>query len=409
MTQADSPWDVAVLGGGSAGLAAAIRAAREGARTLIIERHGYCGGMGSAALVHSFCGLYLLRKKPGAVAANTGIPMEIAERMMAATGIGPQRIGRVDVLPQHPVEFVTIGDAMITAEKNLTTHFHTEVTAIRRKSGDLWEIDLAGRAGRHTATARTIIDASGDAIAANMLQIDSAIAEAPRLQRPAYAFGINNVEACGDDEGLRIAGLIVEGIRAGRLDKTSLGIAFRPSGRPGEVFGTIDLAGDEADSPYNPCDTRTLTAIELRGRAIASQATGWLRERHPAWKNAYISHWPARAGIRESHRWIGEKILTGDDIRHGRRSDDEICLATWPMEFRENTRGPKLVYPIDDRPAGIPLACLRPRGIDRLWVAGRCISTDHDAQASIRVMGTCFATGQAAGIAAAREAASRPS
>ena len=70
------------------------------------------------------------------------------------------------------------------------------------------------------------------------------------------------------------------------------------------------------------------------------------------------------------------------------------------MEFRENTRGPRLRYPENNRPAGIPLRCLKPAGIDRLFVAGRCISTDHEAQASIRVMGTCFATGEAAGRAA---------
>ena len=403
MTPPASPWDVAVLGGGSAGLAAAVSAARQGARTLIIERHGYCGGMGSAALVHSFCGLYLLRSEPGAVPANPGIPMEIAEHMITATGIGPQRMGRVDVLPQHPIEFVAIADAMIAAEKNLTPYFHTEITAIRRQSGERWEVALASRSGHHTATARTLIDASGDAIAANMLDLDSAIAESPRLQRPAYVFGLHGVEPSGSDEGLKIAGLIVEGIRAGRLEKSALGIAFRPSGRPGEVFGTIDLSGDEAGSPYDPCDTRTLTTLEHRGRAIATQATAWVREKHHGWKNAFISHWPARAGIRESRRWVGEHILTGDDIRHGKRFEDETCLATWPMEFRENNRGPKLVFPIDDRPTGIPLACLRPQGIDRLWVAGRCISTDHEAQASIRVMGTCFATGEAAGLAAARQ------
>ena len=407
MTHRESPWDVAVLGAGSAGLAAAISAARQGARTLMIERHGYCGGMGTAALVHSFCGLYLLREAPRAVLANQGFPAEIAGRMIAATGIGPRRMGRVDVLPQHPVEFVSIADALIAGEANLTPLFHAELTAIHRERDDSWKLEIAGRAGHQSTTARTIVDASGDAVAAGMLGTGTAIAASPRLQRPAYVFGLHGVEPSGDDEGLRIAGLIVDGIRAGRLDHAALGIAFRPSGRPGEVFGTIDLAGDEADSPYDPCDTRTLTAIELRGRAIATQATHWLRDRHPGWKNAHISHWPARAGIRESRRWVGEQILTGDDIRHGRRFEDDACLATWPMEFRENTRGPKLVYPVDDRPTGIPLACLRPQGIDRLWVAGRCISTDHDAQASIRVMGTCFATGEAAGLAAARESITR--
>ena len=107
-------FDVAVIGGGSAGLAAAVTAAREGARTLLIERHGVLGGMGTASLVHTFCGLYLLRDEPGAVLANPGFAAEMAGRMIAATGIGPLRMGRVDVLPQHPVEFVRIADEMVS-------------------------------------------------------------------------------------------------------------------------------------------------------------------------------------------------------------------------------------------------------------------------------------------------------
>ena len=120
-------FDVAVIGGGSAGLAAAVTSARAGARTVLIERYGYLGGMGTASLVHSFCGLYLLREEPGAVLANPGIAGEIAGLMTAATGIGPLRFGRVDVLPQHPVEFARIADELVAAETLLETDLHTEV------------------------------------------------------------------------------------------------------------------------------------------------------------------------------------------------------------------------------------------------------------------------------------------
>jgi hypothetical protein len=97
---------------------------------------------------------------------------------------------------------------------------------------------------------------------------------------------------------------------------------------------------------------------------------------------------------------MGEYVLTGEDLLNGNRFEDEVSLATWPMEFRESAKGPRLHFPRENHPAGIPLRCLKPRGTERLFVAGRCISADHDAQASIRVMGTCFATGEAAGRAA---------
>ncbi len=389
-------FDVAVIGGGSAGLAAAVTAARTGARTLLIERHGYLGGMGTASLVHTFCGLYLLREEPGAVAANPGFASEIAERMSAATGIGPVRMGRVDVLPQHPVELVRIADELVSAEPLIKLGLHTEVTSLSR--GQDWEIGIRDRGGERLLAARAVVDASGDAVAAILLGLDSAMVEAPRLQRPAYVFGVHLPGLLGDAERLETAGLIMEGIRGSSLPPEAMGMTFRASGRINEVFGSLDLAGGE---DYDPFDAGCLTSLELQGRATAAKAVAWLTVRSAIWKGAYISHWPVRAGVRESRRYVGDYVLTGEDLLAGNRFDDEIALATWPMEFRENARGPKLRFPADNRPAGIPLRCLKPVGMDRLFVAGRCISTDHEAQASIRVMGTCFATGEAAGRAAA--------
>ncbi|MES2660520.1 MAG: FAD-dependent oxidoreductase [Verrucomicrobiota bacterium] len=389
-------FDVAVIGGGSAGLAAAVTAARQGARTLLIERHGYPGGMGTASLVHTFCGLYLLRNEPGAVLANPGFATEMAERMIAATGMGPVRMGRVDVLPQHPVEFVRIADELISAEPLIELRLHTEVTSVSRRED--WEIGISGRAGARSLTARALVDASGDAVVAAMLGQESAMVEAPRLQRPAYVFGVHRSGDLGDAERLETVGLVMEGIREGAVSSDAMGLTFRSSGRAAEVFGTLDLSGGEN---YDPLDAGCLTRLEIQGRAIAARTVAWLAGKSDHWKGAYVSHWPVRAGVRESRRWIGEYVLTGADLLNGNRFDDEIALATWPMEFRENARGPKLRFPHDNQPAVIPLRSLKPAGIERLFVAGRCISTDHEAQASIRVMGTCFATGEAAGRVAA--------
>lgn len=401
MSRSRDRFDVAILGGGSAGLAAAVTAAREGARTLLVERHGFLGGMGTASLVHSFCGLYLIRDEPDAVLANPGFPTEMAERMIEATGIGPQRMGRVDVLPQHPVEFVKIADEMVSREPQLELRLHSEVSGISQDE-DSWQIDLCGRGGAHSVSARCLVDASGDAVVADLFGRPSEMSAAPRLQRPAYVFGVRHDGDLGGEARLHIAGLLVEGVRAGDLPEAALGLVFRASGRRGEAFGTIDLTGGESPEEYRPLDATCLTQLEIEGRQIATKSVAWLSRRSELWRDSYISHWPARAGVRESRRWIGEYVLTGADLLRGARFEDEVALATWPMEFRESAKGPKLRFPEGNRPTGIPLGCLKPFGVERLFVAGRCISTDHDAQASIRVMGTCFATGEAAGRAAAR-------
>lgn len=392
--------DVAVIGGGSAGLAAAVAAAREGAEVLLLERYGFLGGMGTASLVHTFCGLYLLRQEPGAVLANPGIPSEIAERMIAATGQGPVRMGRVDVLPQHPVEFVRIADEMVAAEPSLEVLWHTEVTGAAREA-ESWEIRWSCRGMTGAVRAKAVVDASGDAMMAAFAGDGVEMAGSSRLQRPAYVFGLQAVEAFTDGDRLAWAGLLARGVRAGELPAAALGLTFRASGRPGECFGTLDLAGADTPDGYDPLDPLCLSRLEAGGRHVAAAAVGYLQRSADGWVRAFISQWPVRAGVRESRRWIGRARLTGGDLSAGRRFDDEIALATWPMELRETARGPKLRFPENDRPAGIPLDCLRAAEDDRLFVAGRCLSCDHEAQASIRVMGTCFATGQAAGLAAA--------
>lgn len=395
-------YDVAVVGGGSAGLAAAVTAARTGARTLLLERHGYLGGMGTASLVHTFCGLYLLGEGEEAILANPGFPTEMAERMISATGQGPVRMGRVHVLPQHPVEFVRIADELVAAEPLLDTQFHTEVLGVAG-AGGAWRLHMGGRGGQRTVEARSLVDASGDAVVADFLGAAAEITASPRLQRPAYVFGIQGVTAFSDEARLHTAGQIVEGVRAGELPAEALGIAFRPSGRVGEIFATLDLSGGES-AAYDPLSAQCLSALEMAGRRTASQVVRLLARGGGVWAHACISQWPLRAGVRESRRWVGEYLLTGEDLQHGARFHDEVALATWPMEFRENTRGPRLRYPLGNLPAGIPLRCLQPAGVPGLHVAGRCISVDHAAQASIRVMGTCFATGEAAGRAAAAHA-----
>lgn len=392
--------DVLVLGGGSAGIAAAVAAARAGARTILVERHGFAGGMGTASLVHTFCGLYRAGGE-AAVLANPGLPAEIESLMRAATGQVPVKMGRVWVLMQHPVEFAGIADRLLR-DAGVEVLFHTEATALRREE-EGWKLSATCRGGPVDLEAASLVDASGDAVAAALLGADAEMTTGARLQRPAYVFGIRTAGPV--ELGLAVAGRIVAGVRCGELPPGALGLHFRASGRPGEIFGTLDLSAQE--EAYDPLEPACLSLLESTGREIAAAAVAYLARHAADWAGAYISQWPVRAGVRESRRWQGRALLTGEGILAGARHSDDIALATWPLEFRETNRGPKLRYAEDDRPAGIPFGCLRPVFSDSLFVAGRCLSCDHDAQASIRVMGTCFATGQAAGVAAAMVSAGR--
>jgi hypothetical protein len=143
-----------------------------------------------------------------------------------------------------------------------------------------------------------------------------------------------------------------------------------------------------------------LTEIEMLGREVTFAIMEHLQANLEGFSQARITTLPVRAGIRESRRWIGEVILTEEDILESRSDAHAVANATWPMELRETARGPRLLYPKEPKACGIPLGALRARDLKNVFIAGRCISSTHRAQASTRVMGTALATGQAAGIAA---------
>jgi hypothetical protein len=164
-----------------------------------------------------------------------------------------------------------------------------------------------------------------------------------------------------------------------------------------EIWATLDLQAD----PYDPCSPECLSRVESCGLRVSLEIIRFLRLRAPGFENAEISRTPAQAGIRESRRVSGVASLTGEDILQGRLGENPVALACWPLELRENAHGPRFRFPTENRPAGISLDGLRSRTYGNLFVAGRCISCTHEAQASIRVTGTCLATGEAAGKAAA--------
>ncbi len=391
--------DVLVAGGGSAGLAAAVAAARLGARTLLIEHHSSLGGMAPAALVHSICGLYRLPDGDGPPKiANVGFPEEFARRLLLAGGAsGPVRMGRVDVLLQQPTAFARLADVIARETPGLEVRLHTELVAVAE---DLSAVEVSCRGSREKIATRAIVDATGDGNVAALAGAEFEQETAARLQRPAFIFALGAVERGAADEAarLRLARRIVDAVREERLPAGALGAAFRESGRAGEVFVTIDLSGGPF---YQPTVAACLTELEMEGRALAEALAAFLREGVDGFGESFISAFPARLGVRESRRLVGRARLSERDLLTGAEFADAVALATWPMELRETHTGPRLRYPEGGRACGIPLGALRARDHDRLFMAGRCISCSHEAQASIRVIGTCLATGEAAGLAAA--------
>ncbi len=394
-------FDVCVAGGGSAGLAAAVASARMGARTLLVERHGSLGGMASAALVHSVCGLYKLPGK-GAPAelANQGFATEFAGRLLASGHAhGPVRMGRVDVLLHRPAAFAQLADALTCeAGPNLSVCLHTELTG-----ADAETVTLACRGRSQPIRAHAWVDATGDAVLAALRGAAFEMEPSERLQRPAFIFALGGVDATvlDDDGRLRLARRIVGAVRAGILPDGMLGAHFRASPQPGEAFVSIDLTGG---ADFDPLDPACLTALETEGRELGVLLTTFLQKEAVGFASAYVAAWPSRAGVRESRRIVGRYRVTADDIAAGTEFSDTVAWSAWPMEFRETASGPRLRFPAEERSCGVPLRALQAQDDHSLFMAGRCLSCSHEAQAALRVIGTCLATGEAAGLAAALQA-----
>ena len=390
--------DVTVVGGGSAGLAAALASARMGAQTLLIERHDRLGGMGAVANVHTFCGLFHPDVSRPPEWLNPGIPEEIGKLMMQRVGTKPEVMGSVYVLRQHPTTFSQIAAELCANEPLLTVATNAQFTANRFHS-DHWTLEIKTAGSLSEVTSSAIVDTTGSATLAPAASIQSNANI--RLHRPALIAEFHNVSGeLTDSARLQIAGGIVRAIRSGQLPEMLLGVTFRASPAPREVFVTLDL--EAGGMEWNPGAPTCVENAFSSAKEALLKLWQHLRATEPAFSSCPEPIWPSDLGIRESARWIGDYVLTANDLLQSRRFEDEVALAGWPLEMRETARGPKIRYFTRPEPAGIPARCLRASAVPRLWFAGRCISADHEALSSVRVMGTCLATGQAAGILAAQ-------
>lgn len=394
--------DVLVAGGGTAGLGAALAAARAGARTLLVERHGGLGGMAFTALVHTMCGLYRLREDVSEPLefSNPGLSKEFAERLLAMGGAKPPvRMGRLDVLPHRPAALALLADRMTSETPGLEVFLHSEISAVHRSAkSSLGGVRLVCRGSVWEIEARAVVDCTGDAEIAAMAGAAFETAPAEKLQRPAWIFGIGGVApgTASGDARLKLAHAIASAVASEKLPAEALGAAFREGMNDCEVWATVDLQAE----PFDPCSPECLARVEKTGRATAFALMDFLRSEFPGFESAFLAATPDRAGVRESRRIVGLSQLTEEDILAGKDAPDAAAHASWPLEFRENAKGPKFRFPENNRSAAIPSGCLRARDFTNLFMAGRCLSATHGAQASIRVTGTCMATGEAAGKAA---------
>lgn len=399
--------DILVAGGGSAGIAAALAAGRAGASVILAEKLSTLGGMGSAAQVHTFCGLYKL-KEEGHLApqfANPGLATELPERLISCGAAGtPVKMGRLWVLPHEPSLFAAEAEQWIAEETNIRLFKQARVVAVDCEDQSIKEVQFHNL----TVRPRAVIDATGDALVCEV--VGSAIPSAPstQLQRPAFIVKLAGLSPgwMEPERRLQIAASISHAVRASELPRETLGASLRSGISSEIVWCTIDLPGDST-AEYNPLDGECRKHLWHHGKRIAKALVLHLKQL--TGEPITISQLPEIIGIRESQRLAGELTLSSDHLLNGTPFPDAIATVSWPMELRETATGAKLKFSTSECPAQIPARCLRSASIHNLFAAGRCLSADHEAQAAIRVMGLCLATGEAAANEALRNLGKRTS
>ncbi|MFK7911159.1 MAG: FAD-dependent oxidoreductase [Akkermansiaceae bacterium] len=392
--------DVVVVGGGSAGLSAALAAARMGSQVVLLEMSNMLGGMGSQAMVHTFCGLYHPDVSQPPVVANPGLPEEIEKEIRQRISVSqPEKMGRLYVLPQDPEVYDSLTKDLVTKEPTLSLLLGSECVGVSL-DGDGFKVQVRAKDNEHTISCGSVVDASANALVAEFLGAARLKVESEKLQRPAVIFSCSNVENEAGDESfrMRLALDIVHAVKSGELPAEAMGVSIRQSPTKDKFFISMDLEAGGAG--WNPDDEESVSKVTDQGKDLAARIYVFLRENYSAFSKASEPQIAPVLGIRESWRWSGKYELRAEDIITGETFSDAVALATWPLELRENAKGPRLRYFENNDPSQIPLRSLMSADVDGVFFAGRCMSATHEALASVRVMGTCLATGQAAGLAA---------
>lgn len=400
MTRTPEHFDVVVAGGGSAGVAAAIGAARMGAHTLLLERYGFLGGAATNALVLTYCGYFTGGARPQARTVG-GVGWELLLRLQAmGFDTAPVRSKSGNRIVMIDLEGLKVAlDRMVLAEK-VALNFHTRLVAAQRDGHRIVSVTVADHEGLREITAGAFVDASGEAslCAYAGVPMSQPGGVGAHLQPASFPMRVDGVPPGVPFDRARMTELVAQynGTAEMPITRHDGGVVMRLPISNDIWWMTVDLDTDGVSGA-------DLARAETRAREQAWRLMEVLR-RHPGFENAHLSLTGPQLGIRESRRPLSEGDATGDDARAGRRRDDGIARASWPMEVHVAPGVQRFVDIGGEGWFDIAHAALMARGLGNLRLAGRVVGADSEAYGSLRVMGTAFATGHAAGISAALQA-----
>ena len=419
---------VLVVGGGPAGIGAAIAAARAGAETALVERYGVLGGAATVGLVGPFMTSF---SDDGSTQIIGGVFDELVRRMeegdgpVAGGATHPAKVragspeagfygfGHDHVTPFDP-EALKLVAADMALENGVRLYLHSDFIDPLLEDRWLRGAIIHNKSGLGAIGAETVIDCTGDADVAHRAGAPTVKGrERDGLMQPmTMFFRVGNVDdeaviahmdAHPEERGRSFHALVEQARADGRLNIARDKVGLYRSVQPGEWrINTSRMQG------LDGTDAADLTRAEVEGRRQVWELMRFFRASLPGFEKAVLLDTAVQVGVRETRRIVGEYVLTADDLSSGRHFPDVIALGAFPFDIHPVTGeggGTDSALAAGLRTANvyeIPYRSLLPQRIEQLLVAGRCLSATHEAAGAVRVMPPCFAMGQAAGVAAAR-------
>lgn len=385
--------DVLVCGAGCAGSAAALAAARAGAKTLLVEKAPFAGGIVTSVGLPYFDGIAHIDTHRIVV---RGIALELLSRS-GVCAPDATTVARHNPTIPNTFEFKLLLDRLLREQAGrLGILFNTVVCDVRSGNDRIESVTLANKDGLVTVKPNVVVDCTGDADVAAWAGVP--FEQNAEVQPLTLHFRIGNVTP-GAALGAACKAALVAAQGRGELPHFyGPGVMF--------LFGPNEVYVHGVRVPANPTDAADLSRAEMQGRADAhAMFRAWRRD-VPAFRDSYFIEAYPWIGVRESRRIIGQHVLSEADLMESRRFDDAIATGCWYLDLHPNQTtlngandfDPRKVQP---QPYDIPYRSLVPRKVANLLVAGRCHSATRGAHASTRVTATAMALGEAAGQAAA--------
>jgi hypothetical protein len=396
-------FEIVILGGGPAGIAAAAASGALGRKTLLIERYGFLGGMGTAAGVTNFCGLHA--NVHGDIRRIVhGVADDLLGRIDHLGGLNEPHLifGKTKAQAYDTAAYKCAADDLLLARK-VDILFHALATSVLTNGRRVEALLLETKSGRVAVQADIFIDCSGDGDLASFAGVPFETGDAHgNMLYPTMMFRLSGVDPEAAGEAWKsIPALMDEAEKRGARFPRK-GAIVRPMKHETEWRVNVTQLKTANGRALDGTDARELSRGEIEGRRQAMAFFEFLKANAPGFSSSYVVDIPPQLGIRETRRISGRYSLTRDDVISCASFDDTIGVNGWPIEA--HVAG-DVIWEWPDIPGSrgfnhLPYRMLLPATIDNLLVAGRCASMTHEGQSAARVSGACFVMGEAAATAA---------